>query len=132
MKKPTKDFEIMLFKAERDYKSGLILMESELEDQAIYHYQQSGEKALKTFLIFNKSKVPKNHDLTDILDKCILIDKSFEELYESAENLTPYSTAFRYMDTGFGLVPSSDLLEEAKDDSYKILNFVKEKIIKRG
>jgi len=128
MKKPTKDFEIMLFKAERDYKSALLLMESELEDQSIYHFQQAGEKALKTFLIFKKSKVPKNHDLTDILEKCIALDKDFEVLYDQAENLTPYSTAFRYMDTGFGLVPSNDLLEEAKEDSLKILNYVKEKL----
>ena len=47
--KPTKDYEIMLFKAERDFQSGKILYENELEESAIYHYQQAGEKALKAF-----------------------------------------------------------------------------------
>ena len=45
MKIPTKDWDIMLFKAERDLKSAHILNNSELEDQALYHYQQAGEKA---------------------------------------------------------------------------------------
>ncbi|UUV18842.1 HEPN domain-containing protein [Fusobacteria bacterium ZRK30] len=130
MKIPIKDSEIMLFKAERDYKSGIILLDSELEDQAIYHFQQAGEKALKSILFFYKAKVPKNHDLSNVLDKIIELDKEFEKLYESAENLTPYSTAYRYMDTGFGLVPSHDLVEEAKNDSLKILEFVKNKLNK--
>ena len=43
MKMPTKDWEIMLFKAERDLQSARILNSSELEDLAIYHYQQAGE-----------------------------------------------------------------------------------------
>lgn len=32
MKVPTKDFEIMYFKAERDFKSAQVLIESELVD----------------------------------------------------------------------------------------------------
>ena len=125
---PTKDFEIMYFKAERDFKSAEILIESELEDKAIYHFQQAGEKSLKAYLIYNKTRVPKSHDLTVILDSCVEIDKSFEQLYEEYENLTPYSTAFRYMDTGMGIIPSHDLLDEAEKDSRKILMFVKKKI----
>ena len=128
MKVPTKDFEIMYFKAERDLKSAQVLIESELEDQAIYHFQQAGEKALKAYLIFNKTRIPKSHDLTAILDSCIEIDGSFEVLYESCENLTPYATAFRYMDTGMGIIPSHDLLDEAERDVRKILMFVKRKI----
>jgi HEPN domain-containing protein len=42
----------MLFKAERDLRSACILNDSELEDQALYHYQQAGEKALKAYLIY--------------------------------------------------------------------------------
>ncbi|WP_319203988.1 HEPN domain-containing protein [uncultured Ilyobacter sp.] len=128
MKMPTKDWEVMLFKAERDLKSARILNNSELEDQALYHYQQAGEKALKSYLIYNKSRTPKSHDLSAILDKCLELDSSFEYLYNSAENLTPFSTAFRYMDTGMGILPSPDLVAEAEEDSLKILNFVKKKI----
>ncbi len=35
MKMPTKDWEIMIFKAKRDYKSALVLIDSELEDKVI-------------------------------------------------------------------------------------------------
>jgi len=128
MKMPTKDWEIMLFKSERDFKSAVILNDSELEDQAIYHFQQAAEKALKAFLIYTKVKVPKSHDLSNILDKCVEINVEFENLYSNAENLTPYSTAFRYMDIGLGIIPSHDLVEEARDDSLKILNFVRQLI----
>ena len=127
MKIPTKDWDIMLFKAERDLKSARILNNSELEDQALYHYQQAGEKALKAYLIYNKSKTPKSHDLSAILDKCVELDSSFEHLYNSAENLTPFSTAFRYMDIGMGILPSPDLVAEAEEDSQKIFDFVKKR-----
>lgn len=79
-------------------------------------------------MIYTKVKVPKSHDLSNILDKCVEINKEFEILYPNAENLTPYSTAFRYMDIGMGIVPSHDLVEEAKNDSLEILNFIKQLI----
>lgn len=127
--KPTKDYEIMLFKAERDYQSGKVLYENELEEGAIYHYQQAAEKALKAFLIFNKNKVPKTHDLTSILDICIELDSKFETLYDACEKLTPYATIFRYMDTGYGLTPTHDIVDEAKNEAFTILQFVKNEII---
>ncbi|MGL5355970.1 MAG: HEPN domain-containing protein [Cetobacterium sp.] len=123
--KPTKDYEVMLFKAERDFQSGKILYENELEEGAIYHYQQAAEKGLKAFLIFHKSKIPKTHDLTNILDICISINPKFETLYDACEKLTPYATIFRYMDTGYGLTPSHDIVDEAKNEACKILKFVK-------
>ena len=124
---PDKDYEIMIFKAERDYKSGILLSKSELEDQAVYHFQQAGEKALKAYLMFENSKIPKTHDLTMLIDICVEIDKNFEQFYEKAENLTPYSTAFRYMDIGLGLIPDAELIREAEQDSKDILEFVKSK-----
>lgn len=127
--KPTKDYEIMLFKAERDYQSGKVLYENELEEGAIYHYQQAAEKALKAFLIFNKNKVPKTHDLTSVLDICIEFDSKFETLYDACEKLTPYATIFRYMDTGYGLTPTHDIVDEAKNEAFAILQFVKKEIV---
>lgn len=128
MKKPIKDFEVMLFKSERDFKSGNILLDGEMEEQAIYHFQQAGEKALKSFLIFHKKKLTKTHDLTNLLEKCIEINSCFEEFYDSAEILTPYATIFRYMDVGYGLIPDRELVEEAKESAEKILNFIKLKL----
>ncbi|MGL5592695.1 MAG: HEPN domain-containing protein [Cetobacterium sp.] len=127
--KPTKDYEIMLFKAERDYQSGKVLYENELEEGAIYHYQQAAEKALKAFLIFNKNKVPKTHDLTSVLDICVELNSEFEVLYDACEKLTPYATIFRYMDTGYGLTPTHDIVDEAKNEAFKILQFVKNMIL---
>jgi hypothetical protein len=57
------------------------------------------------------------------------LDSSFEHLYTSAENLTSFSTAFRYMDTGMWILPSLDLVSEAEEDSQNIFDFVKKKII---
>ncbi|MGL6131748.1 MAG: HEPN domain-containing protein [Fusobacteriaceae bacterium] len=127
--KPIKDYEVMLFKAERDFQSGKILYENELEEGAIYHYQQAAEKALKAFLIFNKSKVPKTHDLTNVLDLCVEFNTKFKVLYDACEKLTPYATIFRYMDTGYGLTPSHDIIDEAKNEALSILTFVKNQIL---
>lgn len=116
-----KDHEIMMFKAKRDYEAAILLYRNELEEQAIYQFHQSAEKALKSYLIYKKTRLIKTHDLT------MLLDSSFEFLRNETENLTPYATIYRYMDMGFGLSPDTDKIEESKMDSIKVIEFIEEK-----
>lgn len=44
--------------------------------QICFLSQQAIEKYLKGFLIYNKKKFPKIHDLTELLKLCAKIDKS--------------------------------------------------------
>ena len=61
-----------------------------------YLCQQSAEKALKAFLIYSGIKPEKTHDLEDLMDKCAVIDNSFDEIIENCSRLNRYSSQPRY------------------------------------
>jgi hypothetical protein len=69
----------------------------------------------------------KTHDLNFLLSKCIIIDKSFSDLYDDCELLTPLATEFRYPDDIFE--PSFEEFDEALIASNKIYNFVADKLL---
>ena len=113
-------------KAANDLRSSKVLVNEDILDTAVYHTQQSAEKALKGYLVYNQQNILKTHDLVVLLEYCIKIDDSFSFLLEEVESLNPYATEFRYPD---------DLLEPEKDDvliaikqAKKILDFVKNKV----
>ena len=56
------------------------------------------EYSLKAFLMLNKRKITKTHDLVELLDECILIDndKDFEALRDDCQLLTRYRVEFTY------------------------------------
>jgi len=45
-----------------------------------FHTQQAVEKYLKAFLIFHQVEFRKAHDISDLLELCISVDKDFEKL----------------------------------------------------
>ncbi|MFO7882636.1 MAG: HEPN domain-containing protein [Kosmotogaceae bacterium] len=61
-----------------------------------YHCQQSAEKTLKAFLAFKNQEIPKVHDLTYLLDKCVELSPKLKKLQQEALDLTDYSTIVRY------------------------------------
>ena len=65
-------------------------------DVAIYHCQQSAEKALKGFLILHDQNFPRTHDVRLLLQLAIVINPVFQQHQEASEILTPYATEFRY------------------------------------
>jgi HEPN domain-containing protein len=65
-------------------------------DVAIYHCQQSAEKALKGFLILHDHNFPRTHDVRLLLQLAIGINPIFQQHQEASEILTPYATEFRY------------------------------------
>jgi HEPN domain-containing protein len=58
--------------------------------------QQMAEKYLKGYLVFNRKKFKKIHDLGKILELCKEIDKSFSKITEDCDFLTRYYIASRY------------------------------------
>ncbi len=85
-----------LLKSKSDLESAKVLFERELYDTAVYHCQQSAEKALKVYLAWREQPVIKVHDLTLLVKECLLLDRRFSSLVEISETLTPYAVAFRY------------------------------------
>jgi HEPN domain-containing protein len=65
-------------------------------DVAIYHCQQSAEKALKGFLILHDQNFPRTHDVRLLLQLAIVINPILQQQQEASEILTPYATEFRY------------------------------------
>ena len=63
---------------------------------AVFHCQQAAEKALKAFLAWHDLPFRKTHDLGEIGQQCIALDRSLEPLCRSAEGLTTFAWIFRY------------------------------------
>jgi HEPN domain-containing protein len=65
-------------------------------DVAIYHCQQTAEKAMKGFLILHDQAFPRTHDIRLLIQLAIVIESQFERYQDTSELLTPYATEFRY------------------------------------
>lgn len=61
-----------------------------------YHAQQSIEKALKGFLIYNGIEAPKTHDLVALCRMCAKINPAFKEKIDDCAVLTLYNSITRY------------------------------------
>jgi HEPN domain-containing protein len=123
---PSEKYELWLLKARQDLKAAKQLAnnkEDDLTDIAIYHAQQTAEKALKAFLVVHKQSILKTHDLEKLLSLCIQIDLRFNQLLEEAFTLTPYGTKFRYPDDV--IFPDKEDVIQAIDYAEKIFTNVK-------
>ncbi|GBD96675.1 MAG TPA: HEPN domain-containing protein [Nitrospirae bacterium] len=123
-----KQHEVWLIKAENDLKSARRLSESSdpILDTAIYHTQQSAEKALKAYLAFKAQPIRKVHDIELLLESCSVFDKDFNQFVDDADILTPYNVAFRY--PGPDIEPHGEEVADAIEKAEKILAFVKSRI----
>ena len=74
-------------------------------DMAVYHCQQSGEKAVKAFLVFHSLIFEKTHDIEVLIDLACGIEPGFSELSDAADALTPFATRVP--------LPERDLLSRA-------------------
>jgi HEPN domain-containing protein len=97
-----------------------------LADQAAYHAQQAGEKALKGFLAANNHPLRKTHNLEWLVDQCQGIDVTFAQFLAAARTLNPYATLFRY--PGGPLEPSLGEAEQAIQLGREIVDFVQEQL----
>ncbi|NQT58539.1 MAG: HEPN domain-containing protein [Bacteroidetes bacterium] len=127
-----KPHEEWLFKAAQDIESSIVLLDSmnSLFDIAIYHTQQCAEKSLKAFLSFCSRDIGRTHNLLFLLETCILIDETFDNIYEDCIYLNPFATLYRYPEGD--LMPKKAEVETAIEKASRILNFVKVNITDRG
>lgn len=64
--------------------------------EALYHAQQSAEKALKSFLVSRGAQYPLTHDILKLLKCCAPLDAALVTALSSAAGLTQFATRFRY------------------------------------
>jgi len=117
-----------LIKASRDLAPAerLLAGDPPYLDTAVYHYQQTAEKALKAYLTLKDSPFRKVHDLSALVEQSSEFDGTFVQLREAAETLTPYGVAFRY--PGSVLEPAPSEAKEALRFARIVLDFVAGKI----
>lgn len=102
------------------------LQAPEIIGDAVFHCQQSVEKALKAFLAWNDREFSRTHDLLRLVESCRSIDQSFDELRLTAETLTPFSSATRYPD--FSAPPSVEEARSMLVEARRAVEFVRQRL----
>ena len=91
-------------------------------DTAIYHCQQTAEKAVKGWLVYQDQSFEKTHDLRLLVTLASEIEPKFTEWFDVAEQISPYATAYRY--PGETLEPTEPEFKQAFKAAGKFYDFV--------
>ncbi len=91
-------------------------------DTAIYHCQQTVEKAVKGWLVYNDQTFEKSHDLRLLVAQASEVEPKFGDWFDIADQVSPYATAYRY--PGEALEPDVDEFNQAFQAASKFYNFV--------
>ena len=102
----------------------LALEPPDVED-ALFHCQQTAEKALKAFLTFHDQPFRKTHDLTSLGKECANIDATLAALVDRLDDLSEYAWAYRYP-TGFAEPTPGDI-----EDAHSAAQEAVEEIFRR-
>jgi HEPN domain-containing protein len=115
-----------LTKALNDLKSARVLGNAEEGplDTAIYHCQQTAEKAVKAFLVFHGVTPEKTHDIRKLALEASSFDPDFNGFIPIAAALTPYAWEFRYPDDLAETYPTREEFDEAFKQARAIYDFV--------
>ena len=82
-------------------------------DDIVFHAQQAVEKSLKGFLAWHDRPFRRTHDLVELGQACVDLDRSLETLLRRAAPLTEYAWRFRY--PGDPEVPAEEEVTAALD-----------------
>lgn len=96
MKRATSEW---LKKAEADYLAALDLARRRkipLPDQVCFHCQQCAEKYVKARLEEAGVRIPKTHDLGELLKLALPFEPLWSALQSALQSLSQYAVAFRY------------------------------------
>lgn len=115
-------------KAEQDFKAAIYLNtkegERKLADQICFLCQQTGEKYLKAFIVYNRTEPPFSHDLFNLTNLCISKDSEFSEIIDLVKTMTSYATEYRYP----GISALDEEAEDALQRTEKIRLFIRKKL----
>jgi len=115
-----------LTKAASDLRSARLLGSAEDAplDTAIYHCQQTAEKAVKAFLVSQAVSPEKTHDIRKLTLTATTHEPRFNEVLDMATALTPYAWEFRYPDDLAETYPTREEFDEALQHAQAIYDFV--------
>ena len=115
-----------LTKAASDLRSARVLGSADDAplDTAIYHCQQTAEKAVKAFLVSKGISPEKTHDIRKLTLEAAAHEPRFNEVMDMAVSLTPYAWEFRYPDDLAETYPTREEFDEAIQHAQTIYDFV--------
>ena len=115
-----------LTKAASDLRGACILGSAEDAplDTAIYHCQQTAEKAVKAFLVSKELSPEKTHDIRKLTLTAATYESRFNEVLDMAAALTPYAWEFRYPGDLAETYPTREEFDEALQYAQAIYDFV--------
>jgi HEPN domain-containing protein len=115
-----------LTKAASDLRSARLLGSADDPplDTAIYHCQQTAEKAVKAFLVSMEISPEKTHDIRKLTLQAAVHEPRFNEVMDMAVALTPYAWEFRYPDDLAETYPTREEFDEALQHAQAIYDFV--------
>ena len=115
-----------LTKAASDLRSARVLGSADDAplDTAIYHCQQTAEKAVKAFLVSKEISPEKTHDIRKLTLEAAVHEPRFNEVMNMAVALTPYAWEFRYPDDLAETYPTREEFDEALQHAQAIYDFV--------
>ena len=115
-----------LTKAASDLRSARVLGSADDAplDTAIYHCQQTAEKAVKAFLVSKEISPQKTHDIRKLTLEAAVHEPRFNEVMDMAVSLTPYAWEFRYPDDLAETYPTREEFDEALQHAQAIYDFV--------
>jgi HEPN domain-containing protein len=96
-----------------------------LED-AMFHCQQAVEKSLKAFLTFHNIPFRKTHNLEELGEVCLQIDRSLFESIDEAVPLTEFAWSYRY--PGDPETPTSDEAKTAIATAARVFDDILKRI----
>jgi len=113
-------------RASHDLRSSRALasLDDPLLDTAIYHCQQTAEKAIKAWLQSKDDPFPKTHDVEDLVERAAGFNPDFRKFAKAASVLTPYVSAFRYPGGFEDPMPTREEFDEALQHAQAIYDFV--------
>lgn len=91
---------------------------------ACFSAQQAAEKALKAFLLYQKGKFGKVHDLVKLLDECARYQAKIKSFRKKVAKLSFYYIQTRYPDIMEVDKFTKEEAEEALSISSKLIDFV--------
>lgn len=113
-------------KADHDLENAklVILHNSKILDTACFHCQQSIEKYLKAYLVYQGRVIKKTHNLRFLQNSCAEYDDDFKSL--NFKDLNTYASEARYPDDFLepSLAETTEYLQIAEDVKKLVLNKV--------
>ncbi|AEF18254.1 HEPN domain protein [Thermoanaerobacterium xylanolyticum LX-11] len=118
MKENYDEYKQWLNYAEDDYKAANELLKAKLYNVVCFYSQQSIEKYLKAYLIYNGINPPRVHHLITLIRIINKFSDAFDEFIDDVKTVDMYYIPSRYPDAPIGSLPDGMPNE---DDAKKAL-----------